>query len=137
MKKYYIYRIEFPNGQFYIGQTSLPHVWMRWTRHIDDCKYNKHPNHLFQEIYNEHGSEDWIFETLLELESDDGFYIGLMENTIIDDHPNTINRTGAPNIRLDQKFSDNPKLYRKLYQREHYKHSKEIKRSGDNKVVDK
>ena len=124
MKKYYIYRIEFPNGQFYIGYSALTHVWMRWSRHVYDCQQNIHSNPLFQDIYNEYGSADWLFETLLELESDDTCYIGLMENTIIDEHPNTINMTGPPMISVGKSYKDDPKLYRILYQREHYKVNK-------------
>ena len=118
MKKYYIYRIEFPNGQFYIGQTSQPFAWMRWHSHVQYARMGKHTNQYIQDIYDDYGCDDWKFEVLLELESDDPYYVGLMETTTIDDHPNTINvRTKKPICVGGIKHKDDPKAYHKAYHR--------------------
>ena len=155
MKKYYIYRIEFPNGQFYIGQTSQAFVWMRWDGHINKVRAGKHNNQHIQNICDDYGYSDWKFEVLLELESDDPHYVSLMEKTIIDDHPNTTNQiSSTKQIRVDIKYKDDPKTYVRLYQKEwarqHYKDNKLYhrdyyqqnkerisKKYYDNKEVDK
>ena len=98
---------------------------MRWTEHIKDVKTHKHGNSQIQAIYDEYGCRDWKFEVLLELESDDTRYISLMENTMIDDHPNNVNRYGGvPKINLGIRYKDNPKLYRQLYHKEDYQYRK-------------
>ena len=161
MKKYYIYRIEFPNGQFYIGKTSQVFVWMRWANHIETVTRHKHNNKNIQEIYDDYGCHSWKFEVLLELESDDSCYVSLMENTCIMDHPNTVNlRTVTKPVRIGVKRKDDPKAYYKAYRKEwdiqnsyskkyyqknkdklkeYYQSNKEriSKKYYDNKVVDK
>ena len=73
---------------------------MRWTGHIEDVEAGKHTNEEMQEIYNEYGCEDWIFEELLVLHSDDKYYICLVEGHMIHNHPNVINVRNKDDDRL-------------------------------------
>tara|TARA_R110000796_G_C14296399_1_gene404656 strand:+ start:65 stop:601 length:537 start_codon:yes stop_codon:yes gene_type:complete len=66
---------------------------MRWTAHIEEVEAGKHTNKHIQEIYNEYGCEDWLFEDLMTIKSDDKSYVNLIEGHIIFNHPNTVNES--------------------------------------------
>ena len=83
MDKYTIYKIAFPNGKCYIGQTSK-HEYIRWGQHLNECGYNIHNNKSIQAIYDEYGYDDWVFEVLQRETSDDKSYIHLLEQHYVD-----------------------------------------------------
>jgi hypothetical protein len=90
MRQFIIYRITFPTGQFYIGQT-YSHEYVRWGGHLQDLKLGRHGNKAMQEIYNEYGHDDFVFEILIKDTSDDRAYVNLLERHTVKYHPNTIN----------------------------------------------
>ena len=92
MKTYTIYKIVFPNGECYIGQTSK-HEYVRWGQHLEKASTNRHEGKKFQAIYDEYGYDDWVFEVLQREDSDDTSYVGLLEQSYVDKHPLCINNS--------------------------------------------
>lgn len=89
-KIYKIYKIEFPNGECYIGRTSN-HEYIRWGHHLSRCKAGKHSNNRIQSIYDKYGDEDWKFEVIKVEKSNDSSYISLLEEQFIKQFPNNVN----------------------------------------------
>ena len=116
MKKFVIYRITFPTGQFYIGRTYHS-IDLRLNRHLTSLKKGSHGNIAMQEIYNEYGSKEFNIEVLLEDESDDRCYVNLLENYLICDHPNTINYYKGR--KSDKQLGSYLKEVRKKYNSRH------------------
>jgi hypothetical protein len=96
MKKYTLYKIEFPNGECYIGQTSK-HEYVRWGSHLSELDRNKHINSRMQDIYDEEGADEWVFKVLKREVSDDSAYIHLLEQHYVNEHPTCVNRTNKNN----------------------------------------
>jgi hypothetical protein len=117
MKKYTIYKIEFPNGECYIGQTSK-HEYERWGNHINRLSRNKHINSRMQSIYNEYGDEGLVFKVLKREVSDDSSYIHLLEQHYIDEHPTSINRSNKYNCLSEGEVKERARANAKRYYNE-------------------
>ena len=134
MDTYKIYKITFPNGTHYIGQTRK-HVYQRWASHLNEVQYGKHLNPRIQEVYDEYGYDDWVFEVIQTEVSDDTSYIALLEHHHIKETPNTLNRSyltdeerkEKANI-ISKKYYSKNKEERLEYQREYYKKNMSGKR---------
>tara|TARA_R110000803_G_scaffold189989_1_gene252487 strand:- start:21 stop:524 length:504 start_codon:yes stop_codon:yes gene_type:complete len=102
MKIYTIYKIGFPNGECYIGQTSK-HEYIRWGQHLEKASTNRHENKKFQVIYDEYGYGEWVFEVLQREDSDDTSYVSLLEQSYVDKHPLCINNSNkATNLSREE-----------------------------------
>lgn len=88
--KHIVYKIIFPTNETYVGQAKI-HQYIRWGQHIADCARGVHGNKRMQEIYNEYGCDEWVFEIIESIEHDDKDYVNLVENMYIQTTPNTIN----------------------------------------------
>tara|TARA_R110001632_G_scaffold222714_1_gene354095 strand:- start:43 stop:468 length:426 start_codon:yes stop_codon:yes gene_type:complete len=73
-----IYRIVLPCGGTYVGQTKK-HVYQRWGQHLTDLDRGKHYNKQMQKSFDNNEVDDWKFEIIESIESDDKSYINLME----------------------------------------------------------
>lgn len=63
MKQSGIYKITCrPNNKIYIG--SAINIRIRWNRHINELKMNKHVNPILQNAYNKYGLNSFIFEII-------------------------------------------------------------------------
>ena len=56
------------NGKVYIGETTRGEL--RWKRHLEHLRGNKHPNSPFQQDFNEHGEDAFEWSTIKELPKD-------------------------------------------------------------------
>ena len=119
MRQFIIYRITFPTGQFYIGQTNH-HEYERWGSHLSFLKAGKHKNLRMQEIYNEYGYDDFVFEILVKDISDDKAYVNLLEKHLISDHPNTINYYDGR--KTDKQLEEHLQMVRKIYNEKNTKY---------------
>ena len=86
-----IYRIILPCGGTYVGQT-LRHEYQRWGAHLNDLTRNAHDNEQMQASYNNGELDDWKFEVIETIETDDKAYANLMEQHYIELENNSINR---------------------------------------------
>lgn len=57
-----IYRINGPNGKFYVG--SARNIGQRWTEHKRDLRYGDHGNSKLQRSWNRHGETGFTIEVL-------------------------------------------------------------------------
>ena len=73
-----IYRIVLPCGGTYIGQTKK-HIYQRWGQHINDVSYGKHYNEQMQSSFDNGEVDEWKWEIIEAIETDDKAYINLME----------------------------------------------------------
>tara|TARA_B110000285_G_scaffold208760_1_gene249207 strand:+ start:446 stop:853 length:408 start_codon:yes stop_codon:yes gene_type:complete len=111
MKKYTIYKIEFPDGSSYIGQTRN-HEMIRWGQHLNDVQQNRHGNPRIQSVYDEYGYDDWVFEIIEQVVSDDSSYVCLLEQHYIKKTPNTLNRASRlPGNEIKRRCNVNAKSW--------------------------
>ena len=89
-----IYRIVLPCGGTYIGQTKK-HVYQRWGLHLTDLDRRRHNNKQMQSSFDNGEVDEWKFEIIESLESDDKAYINLMEQHHIKMEVNAINSYGV------------------------------------------
>ena len=94
-----IYRIILPCGGTYIGQTKK-HVYQRWGQHLTDLDRGRHPNEQMQSSFDNDEVDEWEFEIIESLESDDKAYINLMEQHHTEIEVNAIN---SYNVHVDQQ----------------------------------
>lgn len=58
-----VYKITcIPNGKIYIG--SSKNIDKRWRKHIDELRYQEHPNKFLQQDYNLYGEDKFKFEII-------------------------------------------------------------------------
>ena len=134
MRQFIIYRITFPTGQFYIGQTHM-HEYERWGNHLQDLKSGKHGNITMQEIYNEYGYDDFEFEILVKDTSDDRAYVNLLEKHLISEHPNTINFYDGR--KTYKQLEEHLQMVRKIYNNKHKYGGKQLYQKDYNEVIAK
>ena len=134
MRQFIIYRITFPTGQFYIGQTNH-HEYERWGSHLSFLKAGKHKNLRMQEIYNEYGYDDFVFEILVKDISDDKAYVNLLEKHLISDHPNTINYYDGR--KTDKQLEEHLLMVRKIYHKNHKYGGKQLYQKDYDEIIRK
>jgi hypothetical protein len=134
MRQFIIYRITFPTGQFYIGQT-YSHEYERWGNHLTLLKFGKHGNLRMQEIYNEYGYDDFVFEILIKDTSDDKAYVNILEKHLVGDHPNTINYHDGR--KTDKQLEEHLLMVRKIYNKKHKYGGKQLYQKDYDEIIRK
>ncbi len=118
-----IYKIVLPCGGTYIGQT-LTHEYQRWGGHLQDLGKGKHYNKQLQESYNKGEVDNWEWEVIEVIESDDKSYINLMEKHYAALEINLINeRQMHANVKARNSYYRETWL--KAYNKEYYQNNKE------------
>ena len=108
-----IYRIVLPCGGTYVGQTKN-HIYQRWGQHLTELSRNIHPNTQMQTSYNNGEVDDWKFEVIDTIETDDKSYVNLMEQHYMKLEINSIN-TNKKYVNGKARIESYNEYHRKWY----------------------
>ena len=158
------YKITLSKGSTYYGKTKH-HIYERWGNHLQTSRLGIHKNKHIQEVYNKYGCDDWVFEVLSveigDLQHHNKIEFGYVQAdpkalnirrgryALLDkdeerEHLNKYaqeyreeNKTTILKNKKIRYENETPEQRekRRLYDSEKYYRNKEIKHSGDNKVV--
>ena len=122
-----IYRIILPCGGTYVGQT-LKHKYQRWGQHLSDLDRGVHHNPRMQESYSNGEVNNWKWEVLETIDTDDKAYINLMEQHYATLEDKLINK---------QKIHINKKARLESYKEYHNKKASEYYYNNHEKMKQK
>lgn len=118
-----IYRIVLPCGGTYVGQTKK-HVYQRWGLHLTELDRGKHYSKPMQESFDNGEVDDWKWEIIEVIETDDKAYINLMEQHHAALESNLINA---------RKIHVNEKARNEIYKGKYYNYQKKDKKLNESK----